>query len=117
MHKERISCYGQVTAVEGSSATMRLAILLPDGIWAGRHRWAATPAAAQLFMRLAALPPPCDGGGEQQETQQQQQHASYWQHLQQQLGGVRPPPESTDPFRCRACTCAGLLMLAVVTGC
>lgn len=103
--KERISCYGQVTAVEGDTVTVRLALVLPDSIWTGRHRWAASPAAALLFTHLAALPQPCDGDGPQRQ-QQQQQHVSYLQRLQRQLDGVRPPPEGADPFRC-ACADGG----------
>lgn len=110
--KERISCYGLVTAVEGGTATVRLALVLPDSIWTGRHRWSATPAAAQLFTHLAALPPPCDANGQQQGEQGEQQNVSYWQRLQQQLGGVRPPPAGTDPFR-HVAGAVGCLLLQV----
>ena len=113
--KQRINCYGLVTAVEGGTATVRLALVLSDSIWTGRHRWSATPAAAQLFTHMAALPLPCDADGQQQGEQQEQQLVSYWQRLQQQLGGVRPPPAGTDPFRRAGAAGCSLLQVAALS--
>lgn len=101
--KQRISCYGRVIAVEGSTATVQLALVLPDGLWAGHHRWAGTPAAAQLFTHLvpaaAAHDGPAPRQGEEEGSNAQQPLLSYWQQLQRQLPGVRQPPAGTDPFR------------------
>lgn len=99
--KERLTCFAEVTAVDGQGgATVRLAVVLPHGVWDERLKWTATPAAAMLLSRLEEYRPPG-----------QPQPESYTAALRRELeaAGLRPPPEGADPFRCgcreRRCAC------------
>lgn len=93
---ERLDWHAEVTVVEGGSATVRLAIVLPEAVWHPSYRWKESPAAALLFQHLVPALPCAGGAGGA---------GSYLQRLRRELAQLRRPLAGADAFRCAGAHC------------